>query len=120
MKLKPSRTAGFTLVEIMIVVTIIGLLLVIAIPNFVKNREVTARNTCLSNLRVIDTAKQLWGMETGRGSGDEPDILDLVGPGLYLKKLPECPGGGDYEFWTLGELPVCNLGGGTVHVLTVD
>jgi prepilin-type N-terminal cleavage/methylation domain-containing protein len=120
MKLKLSRNAGFTLVEIMIVVTIIGLLLVIAIPNFTKNRQTAQKSTCLSNLRVIDTAKQLWGMEVGKHGNDEPDVADLVGPGLYLKNLPVCPAGGKYAFAPIGEYPECDFSGGTVHVFVAE
>jgi prepilin-type N-terminal cleavage/methylation domain-containing protein len=120
MKLQSSRRAGFTLVEIMIVVAIIGLLLLMAIPNFMKNREVAQRNTCISNLRVIDTAKQLWGMETGQGDDDEPDESDLVGFGLYLKQMPGCPADGVYSFNTIGEWPSCDAGGGTAHVFVDD
>lgn len=116
MKLKLSRNAGFTMVEIMIVVTIIGLLLVIAIPNFTKSREVAQRNTCISNLRVLDTAKQLWGMEFLKGDADEPEMSDLVGPGLYLRKLPSCPAKGEYSINTLEYWPSCDAGGGTAHV----
>jgi prepilin-type N-terminal cleavage/methylation domain-containing protein len=95
MKLKLSRNAGFTLVEIMIVVTIIGLLLVIAIPNFSKNRQLAQTNTCVSNLRVLDTVKQLWSMETLKGNSEEPEFDDLVGASLYLKKKPICPAKGE-------------------------
>jgi prepilin-type N-terminal cleavage/methylation domain-containing protein len=116
MKLKLSRNAGFTMVEIMIVVTIIGLLLVIAIPNFTKSRELAQRNTCISNLRVLDTAKQLWSMEMVKGSSEEPDESDLVGVGLYLKKMPLCPANGVYSFNTVDEWPSCDAGGGTAHV----
>jgi prepilin-type N-terminal cleavage/methylation domain-containing protein len=117
MKLSARKQAGgFTLVEIMIVVTIIGLLLLIAIPNFFKNREIAQSNTCISNLRVLDTAKQLWGMETGKGDDDEPEEEDLVGYGLYLTKMPHCPTDGTYYFNTIGEWPSCDAGGGLVHV----
>ena len=107
---------GFTLVEIMIVVAIIGLLAVIAIPSFFKNREVAQKNTCISNLRVLDTAKQLWGMETGKGDDDEPDESDLVGFGLYLKKMPVCPASGQYLFETIADAPTCDFNGGAAHV----
>jgi prepilin-type N-terminal cleavage/methylation domain-containing protein len=114
MKTRHQTEAGFTLVEIMVVVAIIGLLVTIAIPSYFKNREVAQKNTCLSNLRVIDTAKQLWGIENGKGTSDVADDADLVGDDLYLRRKPECPSGGEYTYWEIGELPECNIAG---HVL---
>ncbi|MBI1178045.1 prepilin-type N-terminal cleavage/methylation domain-containing protein [bacterium] len=120
MKTRISRKAGFTLVEIMIVVTIIGLLLVMAIPNYAKNRQIAQKNTCISNLRVIDTAKQLWGMETGKGDNDVPGLSDLVGSGLYIKVEPRCPSSGTYSFNAISEWPTCDAGGGNLHVYSGD
>ena len=63
MKNNTSRKSGFTLVEIMIVVAIIGLLAAIAIPNFVRARTQSQKNACINNLRQIDGSVQQWALE---------------------------------------------------------
>ena len=72
MKINTSRKSGFTLVEIMIVVAIIGLLAAIAIPNFVKARTTAQKNACINNLQQIQSAKQQWATEKNKETGATP------------------------------------------------
>jgi prepilin-type N-terminal cleavage/methylation domain-containing protein len=72
MKKTTAMKQGFTLVEIMIVVAIIGLLASIAIPNFVKARTTSQQNACINNLRLVDAAKQQWALEQRKQTTDTP------------------------------------------------
>jgi prepilin-type N-terminal cleavage/methylation domain-containing protein len=102
MKINTSRKAGFTLVEIMIVVAIIGLLAAIAIPNFVKARESAQTKSCINNMRQIDGAVDQYALEAGLTTGD-PAPAGTLGAGVagvpadgwlnYVKAEPLCPVG---------------------------
>jgi prepilin-type N-terminal cleavage/methylation domain-containing protein len=129
MKIQTSRKAGFTLVEIMIVVAIIGLLAAIAIPNFVKARSTSQMNACINNLRQVDSAKQQWALEKGKKTTDTPvdtDIAGYIGRAGTAASLPVCPVDSAKTFDTsytinaCGTAPACKIMGADAtypHVL---
>ena len=107
--LNRRREQGFTLVEIMIVVLIIGILLAIAVPSFMNARERSRTNACRSNLRQIQAAKEQWAMANNRGPTATPDWEDLVPD--FMQQRPNCPSGGTYTIGNMSTNPTCSIGG---------
>lgn len=104
------KKSGFTLVEIMIVVAIIGLLAAIAIPSFVRARTTSQMNACINNLRQIDGAKDQWAIENNKVDTATVTSGDLT---PYIKGgWPTCPAAGTYSVTTVGTDPTCSIGGG--------
>ena len=114
--LRPSgrspRRAGFTLVEIMTVVFIIGFLLALAVPNFLQAREVSRAKTCVANLREIEQAKHQYILDHNVSTFTIADSSDPTLGGLYptyLRTFPACQAGGTYSTGDYLINPNCSL-----------
>ena len=118
------RTSGFTLLEIMIVVSIISCLLAIAIPRFVRARSASHQTTCINNLRQIRGAITQWALETKAGGTTSVQFADIQG---YLRGSVICPAGGtafsdSYTITDVQTAPTCQKvpTGPEAHVVPDD
>ena len=108
----PNRSSrGFTLIEIMITVAIIGLILGIALPAFMKSRTQARKQVCIANLGQIESAKQQFGLENNKKTGDPVTDADIFGSSSFIKVKPNCPGGGVYDLTVIGTPATCSLEG---------
>jgi competence protein ComGC len=90
---------------------VIGLLSILAIPNFIHARDTAWMNVCINNLRILDAAKQQWALENGKENSDTPTLDDLK---PYLGSnwtMRTCPKGGVYVLHTVQEPPTCSIPG---------
>ena len=107
---------GFTLVEIMIVVAIIGIIIAIAVPAFLRARENSRGQACQENLSKIDGAKEQYALEFKLANGGTVTFDNLITPPNatagqgYLKATPTCPSSGTYGIAVIGTAPTCSIG----------
>ncbi len=102
------EATGFTLVEVMIVLTVLAILATIAVPAYARYRTAAQTTACISNLRQLDHAKQQWSFECRRAGNPTPDMRDLL-PYLQSGREPRCPASGQYRVNELRQHPTCTL-----------
>jgi len=99
---------GFTLVELMVVVGIFGIILALAIPNFINARRRAQATTCINNMKLLYEAGQAYRLEQGSGVTDI-NATTLYNQG-YTEEVLDCPTGGAYAGWDADTHPVCSVG----------
>ncbi|MCX6366098.1 MAG: prepilin-type N-terminal cleavage/methylation domain-containing protein [Armatimonadetes bacterium] len=114
MKIVRTKRKAFTLVEVMMVSTIVSVIFAIASPSIRRSREVAQARSCIRNLRQIDSAKEQYAMDNRLVQGATMPALSVfcgVGTATYIKGgTPACPRGGTYTVNSLGTDPTCSVG----------
>jgi hypothetical protein len=115
---KPAGTDGDRALNkiALAILAIFGIFIAIAIPSFIKARNVSQQNACIGNLLIIDCGKEQYAMAMGLKNGD---YMSTTNVNKYVKgdTTPICPGGGVYTYGLVGETPRCNISTPTLHIL---
>lgn len=112
-----SRTqkprAGFTLLEVMVVIVILGVLASLVVPNLLGNKEKADRQKAISDIVALENALDMYRLDNGRYPTTEQGLEALIQQpanmadarnyrtGGYIKRLPKDPWGNDYQYLSL-------------------
>lgn len=107
--MKTKLRSGFTLIEIMVVVAIIGILASIAVPNLLHAMDKSRQRACALNRKKIDAAKLEWALDNKEPPTALPTEDDLFGQNRYIEHEPDCPAGGKYSLHTVVEKCTCSV-----------
>jgi len=114
MKISYSRKSGFTVIELLVLITMIALLVSIAVPAHSRQLVRTRTKVCVANLNRLEGAKIAWAKQSAKIVGEACVMSDIVGAGKYLREQPVCPSGGAYTLGAVGVKPTCSIPG---HVI---
>lgn len=108
--------AAFTLIEVMVVMAVIAIVVAIATPTWLRQRELSRGRACQENLLKIDGAKEQYALEFKAKNGSTVTMDDIVvPPGStagqgYMRATPLCPSSGTYVLNLIGASPECTIG----------
>jgi prepilin-type N-terminal cleavage/methylation domain-containing protein len=102
MKVMIAARGGFTLVEMLIVVGIIGIVAQIVVISTAKARTASQSKGCVANLKQIEGAIALWAIENKVANGDPINDKQVR---KYLRNKAQCPADGKYVYGNVGESP---------------
>ncbi len=97
----------------MIVIAILGLLLAMTVPYYVRQRATAQANSCINNLIKLDDAASQFAIESGKKTGAAVSYLLDLTPYIKLNstsQIPTCPANGSYFIAAIGSHPICSLG----------
>lgn len=106
MKLIKSQV-GFTIIELLIVLTILATILAIAIPTYLRIRDASYKDSCIANLKQVQDAVDRWTLDSNVYIGKVPLRADIVP--AYLMHWPKCEGV-EYAEPAAGAFAVCPKG----------
>jgi|SRR3989344_6681955 len=94
--------------ELVAFITVIGLIVLVSIPNILSTKKQFKRNTCIYNLHYIEDLKLSWSITAKAEKGFIPKTEDLFKSGSQYK-MPVCPGGGKYTTGAIGKKVACTI-----------